>query len=41
MTRPFGYDLNQITYDYTVEGTNGFKGLDLVDCACRTMDRES
>ena len=32
-TRPFGYDLNQITYDYTVEGTNGFKGLDLVDSA--------
>ena len=30
-TRPFGYDLNQIAYDYTVEGTNGFKALDLVD----------
>ena len=30
-TRPFGYDLNQIPYDYTVEGTNRFKGLDLVD----------
>ena len=27
----FGYDLNQITYDYTVEGTSRFKGLDLVD----------
>ena len=25
------YDLNQIPYDYTVEGTNRFKGLDLVN----------
>ena len=25
------YDLNQIIYDYTVEGTNRFKGLDLID----------
>ena len=31
-TRPFKYDLNQIPYDYTVEVTNRFKGLDLVDC---------
>ena len=30
-TRPFRYDLNQILYDYTVEMTNRFKGLDLVD----------
>ena len=30
-TRPFRYDLNQIPYDYTVEGTNRFKGLDLID----------
>ena len=30
-TRPFRYDLNQISYDYTVEVTNSFKGLDLVD----------
>ena len=29
--RPFRYDLNQITYDYTVEGTDRFKGLDLID----------
>ena len=29
--RPFRYDLNQIPYDYTVEGTNRFKGLDLID----------
>ena len=30
-TRPFRYDLNQITYDYTVEVINRFKGLDLID----------
>ena len=30
-TRPFRFDLNQIPYDYTVEVTNRFKGLDLVD----------
>ena len=30
-TRSFRYDLNQIPYDYTVEVTNRFKGLDLVD----------
>ena len=30
-TRPFIYDLNQIPYDYTVEVTNRFKGLDLID----------
>ena len=31
-TRPFRYDLNhQILYDYTVEVTNRFKGLALVD----------
>ena len=30
-TRPIRYDLNQITYDYTVEVMNRFKGLDLVD----------
>ena len=30
-TRPFGYDLNQNIYDYTVEMTNKFKGLDLLD----------
>ena len=29
--RTFRYDLNQIPYDYTVEVTNRFKGLDLVD----------
>ena len=31
-TRPFRYDLNQITYDYTVEVRNRFKGLDLIKC---------
>ena len=30
-TRPFRYGLNQISYDYTVEVTNRFKGLDLID----------
>ena len=28
-TRPFRYDLNQIPYNYTMEVTNRFKGLDL------------
>ena len=30
-TRPFRYDLNKIPYDYTVEVSNRFKGLDLID----------
>ena len=30
-TRPFRYDPNQILYDYTVEVTNRFKGLDPID----------
>ena len=30
-TRPFKYDLNQIPYEHTVEVTNRFKGLDLID----------
>ena len=30
-TRPFRYDLNQILYNYTVDVTNRFKGLELVD----------
>ena len=30
-TRPFRYDLNQMSYDYTVEVRNRFKGLDLID----------
>ena len=31
-TRPFRYNLNWISYDYTVELTNRFKGLDLIEC---------
>ena len=30
-TRPFRYDLNQIPYNYPVEVTNRFKGLDLIE----------
>ena len=30
-TGPFRYDLNHIPYNYTVEVTNRFKGLDLID----------
>ena len=30
-TRPFRYDLNRIPYNYTVEVTNRFKGLNLID----------
>ena len=29
--RPFRYDLNQIPYNYMLEVTNTFKGLDLID----------
>ena len=31
-SRPFRYDLNPISYDYTVEVRNRFKGLDLIEC---------
>ena len=30
-TRPFRYDLNQTPYDYTLNVTKRFKGLDLTD----------
>jgi len=30
-TRPFRYDLNQMSYDYIIEVINRFKGLDLID----------
>ena len=30
-TRPFRYGLNQIPYDYMVEVTNRFKGLELIE----------
>ena len=40
-TRPLSYDLNQIPYNYTVEVTNRYKGLDLTEClknyGCRFM----
>ena len=31
-TRSFRYDLNQVLYEYIVEVTNRFKGLDLIEC---------
>ena len=31
-TRTFRYDLNQISYDYTIEVRHRFKGLDLIEC---------
>ena len=31
-TRPFRYEIHQIPYDYTVEVTNRFKTLDLIEC---------
>ena len=31
IARPFRYDLNENPYNYTVEGRNRFKGLDLID----------
>ena len=39
-TRPFRYDLNQIPYDYTVEVTNRFKGLGLIDRVPKELWRE-
>ena len=30
-TQPFRYDLNQISYNYTMEVTNRFKGLNLIE----------
>ena len=39
-TRPFRYDLNQIHYDYTVEVTNRFKGLDLTDRVSEELQME-
>ena len=44
--RQFRYDLNQIPYNYTVEVTNRFKGLDLIECLmnygpkCKTLYRK-
>ena len=31
MSRSFMYDLNQISYDYTVKVRNRFSGLDVID----------
>ena len=31
MVIPFRYDLNKIPYNYTVEVTNGFMGIDLIE----------
>ena len=31
-TRPFKYDLNQISYEYIVKVTNRFQGLDMIEC---------
>jgi len=31
-TRPFRYDINQISNNYTVEVKNRFKGLYLIEC---------
>ena len=30
-SRPFRYDINQMTYNYTVDVTNNFKGLDVIE----------
>jgi len=30
-SKPFWYDLNKVHFNYTVEVTNKFKGLDLID----------
>ena len=38
--RPFSYDLNQIPYDYTMEVTNRFKGLDVIDGVPEELWRE-
>ena len=39
ITRSFRYDLNQIPYDYTVEVTKRFKGLDLIDECLKNYGR--
>ena len=39
-TRPFRCNLNQTPYDYTVEATNRFKGLDLVDTVPEELKTE-
>ena len=39
-TKKFRYDLNKILYDYTVEVTNRFKGLDLIDSVPEELWKE-
>ena len=39
-TRQLRYDLNQIPYNYTVEGKNRFKGLDLIDRVLEELWRD-
>ena len=39
-TRRFRYDLNQIPYVYTMEMTNRFKGLDLIDRVSEELSTE-
>ena len=39
-TRPFRYDLSQIPCEYTVEMTNRFEGLDLIDIVPDELWRE-
>ena len=38
--RTFRYDLNQIPYNYTVQVTNRFKGLDLIDTEPEELQTE-
>ena len=40
-TRPVRYNLNQIPYEYIVEVTNRFKGLDLVDRVPEELSMEA
>ena len=40
ISRPFRYDLNQISYDYIVEVTNRFQGLALIDRAPEDLRME-
>ena len=37
-TRPFRYDLNQTPYNYTVEVTNRFKGLEVIEIWTEVLD---
>ena len=40
IARPFRYDLNEIPYNYTVEVTNRFKELDLMNRVPEELWRE-